>query len=98
LFVVAPAFADAPRTFRPQTDLRRETQSRPGSSGLGAMLPPATGTDKAVSMPRRSVFAARLEQKPPKPAIYPAISRLEPDSDLGQKNALLRTFGQTSQG
>src|SRR5258706_7967813 len=30
----------------------------------------------------------RQVPKPPKSAIYPAISRLEPDSNLGQKGAL----------
>jgi len=96
--LVAPAFADAPGRFvrkRICGAKRKAGRIHPVSE---AMLPPATGTDKAVSMPRRSAFAALLEQKSAKSAIYPAISRLEPDSDLGQKNALLRTFSLISQG
>jgi hypothetical protein len=63
LFVVAPAFADAPGRF-----VRKRICGAKRKAGrilpvTGAMLPPATGTDKAVSMPRRSVFSGLLTAK-----------------------------------
>jgi hypothetical protein len=53
-----------------------------------AMLTPRQGAGKALLMPRRSVFGVGAAQKPPESAIYRAISRLEPESNLGQKGAV----------
>jgi hypothetical protein len=57
------------------------------------MLRPAREAGKALSMPRCSEFAAFWRAKPPKPAIYRAISRLEPGCNLGQKGALPARLG-----
>jgi len=74
---------------RSPSDLRTEAQNRPGSSRSSMMmLPPADRAGKALCLPQRSRFRPQQAQNPPKSAIYPAISRLEPSCDLGQKGAL----------
>jgi hypothetical protein len=89
LLMVAPHLADAPRRFVREIDLggakRKTGRVYPVT---GVMLRPAPEAGKALSLPRCSVFAPLPQQKPPKSGIYPAISRLEPEFNLGQKGAL----------